>query len=629
LNFKEWLLTNGMGSFAIGSSTGLCYRPEHILFTALLRPPMRRMALVRRLVDVVLLNNEWYDFSPDPKSLKKNADSLLSFQLKNNMPFYQLQTDEFTLNKSIWMDLKSHSLCIKYEAVSAAEPVRLRLTPHLMLPESFFQIASIMSAFRPDPSGFSFKIETKGDSWLHFSLMSEAYVTLINSWRSLLFEDGEKETNYLPAAVNFALGAGESTVLRIGIRRDNQFDAEESYKCASIRNSQKSVLNETLLEHAVEPYGKHGWMDFIVQHATSQKLKNTSIFAGFPNRMYNGWTTSLALPGLLLTIKEFAKAKDALFMLRENTKRGQIPAAFPENIADPAYDSLDATLWYFVANYEYWESSGDLLFIEKQFSFLLEILSAYIDGLVSGVAMDEDDGLLVGATGKLSWMNRKAGEWLITPRLGKAIEVQALWYNALCIMHKFSLLMGKTAGLGKIEMLENLVKESLNQQFWLPEAGCFADVLEEEYTDTTFRPNQVIAIGLPFMPVPKSSARLVLEKVNQFLLTPYGLRTLSPTHPAYCGATTQSTLERAGSWHNGAIHPWLAWPYVRASLRVGYDRSELAEKLAPLLALVHHGLLGHISEAYEGDYPHKPMGDPACAHSLGAVMQCQSALFDA
>lgn len=631
ITYDAWLLTNGLGSYSIGTSTGIPYAPEHALLTAVLRPPMRRVTCLRHLKEEIAIDNVWQTLSPTLDNEGAPVEDIgalrCEFALVSNLPVYTYVSDHFRLEKRLWMSYRSHALFIQYVLVTADDSFRLRVQPLLLLETETYANEPPAAPVKIMQNGFVATLAPKEEKHLYFTTDDKSSVIPINSWQMTYFaaaSDPRDELNYIPAALTFTLAPETRITMRIGLEPADKFDAEALLQ-GEVERRSKHLLQLTVNNRARDRVSQVAYnsFDFLVERATQNVLNSTTILAGYPQKTDSGWCSLLALPGLLLASEEYDRARQVLEMLRSQAWKGLIPHTFAQGPTEPVYDSIDATLWYFITAFEYWEASEDLDFLDKNYSFMITMLDAHLRGTENGVRVDTADGLLLTTreTPAMTWMNRKVGDWRVNPRFGKPLEIQALWYNVLMIMQRFSEVLEKSTAQNKTRELTHLVREKMQELFWIEDAGYLADVVTEEGRDASFRANQVIAIGLPFLPFSNQQARLVLEKTRKLLVTPYGLRTLSPSHPAYRGTTGSSTEEEASAWHNGTIHPWITWPFVRASLRLGARARELYDTFKPLFTSVRRGVCGHISEAFEGDPPHKAAGCPASAVSLGAVLQ--------
>jgi predicted glycogen debranching enzyme len=303
-----------------------------------------------------------------------------------------------------------------------------------------------------------------------------------------------------------------------------------------------------------------------------------------------------------------------------------LPNRFPDAGASPEYNTVDGTLWYFQAIGAYIRATGDLSTVRELLYPMLEnIVQWHIQGTRYGIRMDEDGLLLAGSPGaQLTWMDAKVGDRVVTPRYGKPVEVQALWFNALRVMDG----LARSFGDGKAAAYAGLArkaKTSFNRQFWNAKEGCLYDVIGPEGPDASIRPNQLIALSLAHSMVSAERARSILGVAERELLTPVGLRTLSPSHPSYRGRYEGDMRERDSRYHQGSAWPWLAGPYLSALLRFGKPKNEARAKAEEWLVgfaprLLDAGL-GQACELYDGDSPHRPAGCPAQAWSVAELLR--------
>jgi len=366
--------------------------------------------------------------------------------------------------------------------------------------------------------------------------------------------------------------------------------------------------------------------DFVVFRRNPDGEPGTSVIAGYPWFADWGRDTFISLPGLLLTTKRFAQARQVLSVFARYVSEGMIPNRFDDYNNDPHYNTVDASLWFIHAAHEYARLSGEADTYE---SILLpacrQIVHGYRQGTRFGIRMDERDGLITQGDEhtQLTWMDAKCGGVAFTPRQGKPVEINALWYNALRLM-------------GENELADR-VQASFPAAFWISPFRGLADVVSDAgpatpggrmnyHRDTSLRPNQIFAASLPHSPLSRDQQRAVVEVVRRELLTPFGLRTLArgdpKYNPKYCGPQPA----RDAAYHNGAIWPWLIGGFLDAYLKVN-DHSAAAveqarEWLRPLLDhLEHTGSIGQIAEIFEAEEPHRPVGCPAQAWSVAEVLR--------
>jgi len=314
-------------------------------------------------------------------------------------------------------------------------------------------------------------------------------------------------------------------------------------------------------------------------------------------------------------------ARSILWTYSRYVDQGMLPNRFPEVGQTPEYNTVDATLWYFDALWAYYEAAGDDELLQELFPILKEIISWHQRGTRHNIRTDPQDGLLyAGEAGlQLTWMDARVGSWEVTPRIGKAVEINALWYNALRIMAEFARTLRESAEV--YEQMADQVKSSFSR-FWSEEAGYCWDVLDgPDGNDITLRPNQLLAVSLPHSPLNAEKQRLIVDQCTSALLTPYGLRSLASDHEDYVGRYGGDQSQRDGAYHQGAVWGWLIGPFVLAHLRVYHDPELARSYLQPLLRhLGDHGV-GSISEIFDGDPPFSARGCFAQAWSVAQILR--------
>jgi len=308
--------------------------------------------------------------------------------------------------------------------------------------------------------------------------------------------------------------------------------------------------------------------------------------------------------------------------------RGMLPNRFPDAGEQPEYNTVDATLWFFQAIYSLARKTGDYGFVRERFyAKLQEIIRWHIQGTRYNIKVDEDGLLNSGQAGiQLTWMDAKVGDWVVTPRSGKPVEIQALWYNALRIMEHFAAEFGDRESGREYARLSSLAAESFNEKFWNRELDCLYDCIDGERRDPAVRPNQIFAVSLPFSMLTADRMRAVVEVVSRDLVTPVGLRSLSPSDPAYQGHYEGDGARRDAAYHQGTVWSWLLGPFITALVRANGGSRESREQGAALLEALKKHLndagLGTISEIFDGDPPHAPKGCIAQAWSVAEVLRC-------
>ncbi|MEP0844461.1 MAG: glycogen debranching protein, partial [Phycisphaerae bacterium] len=353
---------------------------------------------------------------------------------------------------------------------------------------------------------------------------------------------------------------------------------------------------------------------------------STTILAGY--HWFGDWgrDTFIALPGLLLETRRFAEARQVLETFASAQQDGLIPNRFSDYGDGCDYNSVDASLWYLHAAVQYCRRSGDRTAWRD---FLGQTCARIIDGFVKGAPFNirvDSDGLVScgDASTQLTWMDAKYGDVVFTPRHGKPVEINALWYDGLLALAEL-IEADEPLPAERYRRQARKTGRAFVEQFWDPARRCLFDVVRGSERDASIRPNQIFAVSLPHSPLEASQCRAVLETVEEHLLTPYGLRSLSPADPRYRGRYAGNPFERDSAYHQGTVWSWLIGPYVEAYLRVhgtgAAARSAAREKLAALIAHLDEAGLGSVSEVFDGDPPHAPGGCIAQAWSVAELLR--------
>jgi predicted glycogen debranching enzyme len=367
---------------------------------------------------------------------------------------------------------------------------------------------------------------------------------------------------------------------------------------------------------------------FVVSRATKAEPKGKTVIAGY--HWFNDWgrDTMIALPGLTLATGRPEVAARVLRTYARYVDQGMLPNRFTDDSDSLAYNTIDATLWYFEAIRAYHAATGDSTLLRELFPVLREIVAWHVEGTRYQIKVDPDDGLLYGGVPdqQLTWMDAKVGDWAVTPRIGKPVEINALWYNALRSMADFAGRLGEP-----LSPYEDLAEQTYTEfaRFWNQDAGYCYDVIHgPDGDDPALRPNQLFAVSLPHSPLSPPQQRAVVDVCARRLLTSHGLHSLAPDDPAYIGGYGGDRRQRDAAYHQGTVWSWLIGPFVTAYLRVYGDREQARSFLQPFIHhLADHGV-GSISEIFDGDAPFAPRGCIAQAWSVGEVLRAWSAVGD-
>ncbi len=636
---REWLVTNGIGGFAMGTVAGLLTRRYHGLLVAALDPPLGRTVLVSQMKEQVvhrgkridLSTSRWADGSIAPEGYR----SLSSFRLEGSLPVWTFDIGDGLLEKRIWMEQGFNMTYVRYDLVDNAGPVTLRAEPwvtcrdyHQLGDQSVCQlpVRTVEGGIEISPSGgVPFRIVSDGavaerahEKIENLYLTVEAYRGLDDHetvMRAGMLEiqipSGGATTIVLNAAGNEPvpeISPGEALVMRR--RRDSSIISG-----AGALLEKGGALTEQIEQLVLAAD------QFMVKRRRADGSPGCSIIAGYPWFTDWGRDSMIALPGLTLCTGRSALAAEVLSTFAEHIDMGMIPNRFPDVGEEPEYNTVDASLWFFEAMATTCEATGDEELLQRLYPALEEIIRWHKKGTRHNIHVDPLDGLLyAGEAGvQLTWMDAKVDDWVVTPRIGKPVEINALWYNALCTMADFAAHLGEPPG--PYEEAAAQVRESF-ARFWYGEGGyCFDLIDSPEGDDATLRPNQIFAVSLPNSPLGEEEQKGVVDMCERYLLTPHGLRSLAPSMPDYRGRHGGDRRTRDGAYHQGTVWGWLIGPFVAGHLRVYRDRELARSFLLPLLdSLDEHGV-GSISEIFDGDAPFTPRGCPSQAWSVAEVLR--------
>jgi predicted glycogen debranching enzyme len=628
---REWLETNAIGGFASSTLPGINTRRYHGLLVAATKPPVGRLVLLSKLEETVIIDGDAFDLCSNQYQDVVHPTGyryLKQFRL-DPFPILTFEVHGVRIEKTVFMVQGENTTVVQYEIKSAgkARNVSLELRPllafrdyHSLTHENDaldrrVNVQPGVATFSPYPglpalhlAHDSATVENTGDWYRRFKYDLELE-------RGLDYQ----EDLFNPCVFRFDLGTlKRATVIASTERRDVA-------SAALYRRNEVSRRRQTSLASPIAD-------DFVsALHAASEQYivsrgDHKSVIAGYPWFSDWGRDTMVALPGLTLPGRRFEVARSILQTFARHVDRGMLPNCFPDAGETPQYNTVDATLWFFEAIRSYVTYTGDLEFVRGLFGVLNDIINWPVRGTRFGIKVDANCLLYSGEAGvQLTWMDAKVGDWVVTPRRGNAVEIQALWYNALCIMEDFAQRLGDESGRKRYGGLATLVRWSFNRQFWNEKGGYLYDVVNACVPDASIRPNQIFAVSLPYTMLRPERAMLVVDVVQRHLLTPYGLRTLAPGDPEYRGRYTGGPYIRDGAYHQGTVWPWLMGPFITAYLRVNGGSPAARQQAEAWLSSLKDHLsdagVGHISEIFNGDPPHRPVGCIAQAWSVAEVLR--------
>lgn len=631
----EWLETNGLGGFASGTVAGMHTRRYHGLLVAATQPPVGRMVMLSKFEEALVVNGERIEFSSNeyPGTIHpKGTQYLCEFRL-DPYPTFIYQMAGVEIEKRVFMVHGENTTVIEYE---------LRAVDHDPLPECYLELRpllayrdyhgtmhrndSIDGGYRDEGGLLEFRpyegtpalllahspgaIERTGDWYYNFEYSIERE-------RGLDF----REDLFNPVVMRFDLAASP-TVSLIASTQARQAGEAKALGLAEARRRAR-LMDAVPCDDAMVRRLAASADQFLVKRGNGN-----TIIAGY--HWFSDWgrDTMIALPGLTLCTGRFDVARHILETFAESIDQGMLPNRFPDNGEAPEYNTVDATLWYFEAVRAYVAYTGDYAFVrDRLFARLKEILHWHLGGTRYGIAADCDGLLRCGEPGvQLTWMDAKVGDWVVTPRTGKPVEIQALWYNALATMAELAAAFGDR----DLEVLASdfaaTARRSFHEKFWNDGSSCLYDVVCKNGADGSIRPNQILAVSLHHALLDGERAIQVVDTVRRELLTPMGLRTLAPRDPSYRARYEGGVVERDGAYHQGTVWPWLLGPFLSAYVKVhgGSDdaRRQAGEWLAGIAEHMAVAGLGQIPEIADAEFPHTPRGCMAQAWSVAEILRC-------
>jgi len=641
---REWLVTNGLGGYASGTVAGALTRRYHGLLVAALRPPTGRTLLVSKFDEIIhydgrdyeLGANRWADGSVSPEGFRL----IERFHLAGTTPVWTFACADALIEKRVWMQEGANTTFVRYDLVRSSVGVAELEIKALVNYRDFHGTTSagdwrmnvvpvekgLGIVARPDATPFyllsnSAGAEPRQEWYRNFDLAAERDRGL--SDREDHFLAGVFRARLIPAKpLTFVLSTDAHAPLDGGVALDAL--EEKSLELWVAAQPQAALDAPAWIRQLVLAAAQ-----FRVARPVAEAPEAVTILAGY--HWFGEWSrdTMIALPGLALGTGRADLARSILHGIARFVDQGMLPNVFPELGQLPEYNSVDAALWYFEALRQYHAETSDLKLIEELFPVLTAIVDWHVHGTRSGIRMDEADGLLhAGEPGvQLTWMDAKVGDRVITPRTGKPVEVNALWYNALRTMSRFAFALHKAPD-DYVALAERVEKGFA--RFWNEAARACFDVIDgPEGNDASLRPNQIFAVSLPESPLSAEKRAAVVDFCARRLLTRHGLRTLDPADPRYCGHYGGPPAERDAAYHQGTVWAWLLGPFVLAHLRVYRDAARAFTFLEPMAHLLAGKGAGTVGEIFDGDPPHSPRGAIAQAWSVGEILRawrgCQGA----
>ncbi len=632
---KEWLLTNGIGGFAASTVTGGNTRRYHGLLVAALKPPVQRHLVLSQLHETVAAGDRIYhlhSFSAGSAGdyVRKGFHHLLSFEM-NPLPVFTYTMGDILVEKTITMVYGENTVAVVYRVRSGGDGLVLKITPLVNFRDYHGDSSRFAMRFRQSPfsGGTSIKpYDLELDIVLKCS--EGQYVPVEQCWFENMFYAVEqerglqaKEDHYIPGSFEISVGAwSEKTFTFIGTVEKNK-DYPDGRQLIEAEKARVAALVEKAGYRDEFACALVKAADNFIAYRESTGAK--TILAGYPWFTDWGRDAMIALCGLTLSTGRYGDAAQILGTFSEYIRYGLVPNMFPDEGGDPGYNTVDAALWYFEAVNKYLQYTSDYEFVERKlYGSMNQIVEAFKRGTLHSIHMDSDGLVAAGdANTQLTWMDAKMGSVAFTPRHGKAVEINALWYNALRVMEKLAVRSGQDAG--ELALLAGTVKENFRRVFWNENGKYLYDVVCGGTKDDSVRPNQIFAVSLSYPVLEGKDACDVVKKVWKELYTAYGLRSLSPGSPQYRGCYRGDQYARDSAYHQGTVWAWLAGPFVTAFAKTLGKEPQYAgitaDLLKPFEDHLRNACLGNISEIFDGDEPLVPRGSCAQAWSVAEVLR--------
>ena len=645
---REWAVTNGIGGYAGSSMIGAHSRTHQGYLIASLHAPIERYLVFSKINETVTVGTSTVSFETSQhrasgKTVYTEGQKFLTSFIYDGSVHYTYETDNFSFEKHITLKRNANVCAVAYELTAGDSDCTFTLTPlfnYREHSESSTPDTLRFETFTEDRTFYLVPEKNKDiairfqTSEGTFSERKTVYDVDMQLQIEVDLETDGLDCHYCPVDLSIAVPANTTKKVSIlcSIGDVNERPAPVSGTEAF------SILEENARCHA-ELFEKAGYHDSFANQlvlASDQFLtyrestKMMTVLAGLPWFTDWGRDTMIAFTGLTLCTKRFKEAEEILLTFARYIRHGIVPNMFPDDNMPPLYNTVDASLWYFYAVYQYLHynpaAEAEAFVKEQIFPHLKEIISAYEKGTDFSIYM-EDDGLIHAGSGldQITWMDVRVGDWVATPRHGKPVEINALWYNALRIMESLCEKFDEDASAYRTRAEQ--VKESFNAKFWDSANQCLFDVVDGDEPDDHIRPNQVYAVSLPFSLLPEEQEKAVVALVEKELFVGCGLRSLAPDHPDYHGIYCGALAKRDAAYHQGTAWGFLLGGFFSAYMKVNHHSSSAAANAVRMLEpvrkhLTDSGCIGSISEIFDGDAPHNPRGCYAQAWSVGEVLRC-------
>ena len=638
---REWLVTNALGGFACGTLAQANTRRYHGLLVASLQPPVQRVLMVAKLEVLAHYSNRAYELGSNEfagGTLSPRGFELLStFEDHDGLPAWTYACGDARLEQRLWMADGRNTTYVRFQLREASSAMDLELQPLCTYRDYHAHTRGRWSLDVADePRGC--RITASPGARAYRVQIDHGDFQREPDWYWNFYHRAEAERGldttedlFRPGTFKVRLELGDTVTVIAS--------AEPEFEPPDKAFEREQKRRRSLSRAA--PAGAPDWVkrltlaadQFIVRRATpGGEPRGTTVIAGYPWFSDWGRDTMIALPGLALATGRTEDAAAILRTFAAHVSEGMLPNRFPDGGEQPEYNTADATLWYFHAVAAYLAATSDRALLRDLYPVLREIIDWHRRGTRYGIRVDPEDGLLfAGEPGvQLTWMDAKVGDWVVTPRIGKPVEINALWHYALTQMASWADGLNDRRAATGFENAATRVAASFALRFWYPDGGYLYDVIdgpdgtvdiEGRVVDPSLRPNQIFAVSLGTNLLDAARARAVVDVCARELLTPVGLRSLARGDPRYAGRYTGDSRQRDGTYHQGTVWSWLLGPFVLAHHHVYRDPSHAVALLEGLASHLDEGCIGSVSEIMDGDAPHTPRGCFAQAWGVSETLR--------
>jgi predicted glycogen debranching enzyme len=622
----EWLETNGLGGYASGTVSGAHSRRYHGILVASMRPPVERMVMLSKLDETVVVGEDHFELSANqyPGTIHPRGFTFLKSFERDLFPTWTYKIGSIELKKTIASVSGENTTIVLYEVVSALKKFTLELLP-LYSCRDFHSLAHAN-----DSLGLVYLFSDHIFRTMNYPGCPELFVKVpgaafreqkdwyynfeysVEQERGLDF----KEDLYTHGRFSIELKKGDKLGIIVSTEDPTEKDAFKLF------NKEKKRREDVAKDFTGNENGRR--LALAADQFIVQRGKSTTIIAGYHWFADWGRDTMISLPGICLARGRFKEAKEILKTFAENVSEGMIPNRFLDHGEASEYNNVDATLWFFHAIHQYYKYTNDKAFVKALLPVLKDIVDWHDKGTRYNIHVDPNDQLLfAGQDGvQLTWMDAKIGDWVVTQRKGKPVEINALWYNALCVLDFLTAEVNGSSSL-VYKVKAEKVFQSFNEQFWNKEYECLYDYVDGSYKNDDIRPNQLYAVSLPFSVLEEKYRTKVFEMARQYLLTPRGLRSLGAMNKAYQPNCCGDVWGRDSSYHQGTVWSFLIGPYMDAliSLEGEKGKAEAAKWMTSFFDHLNEAGVGTVSEIFDGDAPYHPRGCVAQAWGVGEVLR--------